>query len=72
MLIISALLTIFSGYATTLNWYIMLIRFILVLTWIIPISLRVNLDISKMIFSHKINNDKKMTGCLARNSNIPE
>jgi phospholipid-translocating ATPase len=45
---------------------------VLILTWIVPISLRVNLDISKMIFSQQINGDTHIPGCVARNSNIPE
>jgi len=39
---------------------------------VIPISLRVNLDFAKAIFSYKINTDKFMPGTIARNSNIPE
>lgn len=47
-------------------------RFVLLLSSIIPISLRVNLDFSKLVFSHKINTDKDIQGALARNSTIPE
>lgn len=48
-----------------------LFRQVLLLSSIIPISLRVNLDISKIVFSYKINNDPQIPGALARNSQIP-
>ena len=38
----------------------------------IPISLRVNLDIAKMIYAGQINNDKGIPGTIARNTTIPE
>ena len=40
----------------------------LLLSSIIPISLRVNLDFSKLVFSMKINSDKDIAGAMARNS----
>ena len=54
------------------KWYFQFFRYILLMASIIPISLRVNLDFSKAIFSYKINNDKLIPGTKARNSNIPE
>lgn len=54
------------------NWYILLSRYILLLSWIIPISMRVNLDFAKAIFSYNITQDKEIPGSVARNSNIPE
>ncbi|CAK75838.1 unnamed protein product (macronuclear) [Paramecium tetraurelia] len=47
-------------------------RYVLLLSSIIPISLRVNLDFSKLVFSMKINSDKDIAGAMARNSQIPE
>ena len=47
-------------------------RFILLLCSIIPISLRVNLDMAKIYYSHCINTDKEIDGTVARNSTIPE
>ena len=35
-------------------------------------SLRVNLDFAKIIFSASINNDKDIEGCKAINTDIPE
>jgi len=38
-------------------WLLDIFRQVLLLSSIIPISLRVNLDISKAVFSHRINKD---------------
>lgn len=54
------------------NWGVLFFRHLLLLSSIIPISLRVNLDFSKMVFSIKINRDRLIEGALARNSTIPE
>jgi len=42
------------------QWYIMLIRFIVLLSCIIPISLRVCLDIAKLYYSYNISHDKNL------------
>ena len=42
------------------------------LSSIIPISLRVNLDLAKLYYSYGINTDDEILGSMARNSNIPE
>jgi phospholipid-translocating ATPase len=47
-------------------------KYILLLSAIIPISLRVNLDFSKIVFSYKISTDNHIEGAVARNSGIPE
>lgn len=44
----------------------------MLLSSIIPISLRVNLDFSKLVFSMRINNDEDIPGAMARNSQLPE
>ena len=49
------------------------IKFIILFSAIIPIALRVNLDVSKTWFSYAISTDKKnIPETLARNSTIPE
>ena len=53
-------------------WYVYLIRFMILFSAIIPISMRVNLDMAKLFYSYVINKDKKMPGAIVRNSNIPE
>lgn len=47
-------------------------RYILLLCAIIPISMRVNLDFAKLLYSYKINKDEVISGTITRNSNIPE
>lgn len=47
-------------------------RLVLLLSSIIPISLRVNLDMAKLYYSYNINTDDEIIGTVARNSNIPE
>ena len=54
------------------NWYIQFFRFIILLSYIVPISLRVNLDFAKLFYSYNISHDKEIEGCLARNRDIPE
>lgn len=53
-------------------WYLQFFRYVLLMASIIPISLRVNLDFAKTIFSYKINRDKLIPETKARNSSIPE
>jgi phospholipid-translocating ATPase len=48
-------------------------RVMLLLSSIIPISLRVNLDLAKLWYCHSINTDNdNIYGAIARNSSIPE
>ena len=70
MFFVSLLLAVLKG----LNWTIFLIffRFIVLLCAIIPIALRVNLDVSKTWFSYVISKDELIPETVARNSTIPE
>lgn len=47
-------------------------RVILLLCSIIPISMRLNLDIAKTYYSYKINTDEEIPNTVARSSTIPE
>jgi phospholipid-translocating ATPase len=47
-------------------------KYLLLLSSIIPISMRVNLDFARLLYKLLIDYDKLMPGCLCRNSNIPE
>lgn len=49
MVILSFTIVVANGFHA--NWYIYLFRFILLLSSIIPISLRVNLDMAKIYYS---------------------
>eukprot|EP01053_Blabericola_migrator_P012304 Blabericola_migrator_1__12303@NODE_76_length_15181_cov_143_848948_g68_i0_p1_GENE_NODE_76_length_15181_cov_143_848948_g68_i0NODE_76_length_15181_cov_143_848948_g68_i0_p1_ORF_typecomplete_len1255_score242_95PhoLip_ATPase_C/PF16212_5/1_4e03PhoLip_ATPase_C/PF16212_5/5_4e54Hydrolase/PF00702_26/4_8e37E1E2_ATPase/PF00122_20/1_4e23E1E2_ATPase/PF00122_20/8e03E1E2_ATPase/PF00122_20/1_3e04Cation_ATPase/PF13246_6/1_9e15Cation_ATPase/PF13246_6/1_7e02PhoLip_ATPase_N/PF16209_5/5_5e15PhoLip_ATPase_N/PF16209_5/6 len=48
------------------------IRFVLLLSSIIPISLRVNLDMAKIVYSLMISQDREISGTVVRNSQLPE
>jgi phospholipid-translocating ATPase len=54
------------------KWYINFFRFVLLLSAIIPISLRVNLDMAKVFYCYGIYHDQDMPGTIPRNSTIPE
>ena len=53
-------------------WPIYLFRFILLFSAIIPISLRVNLDMAKTAYSSFIMRDKHIPNTVVRTSTIPE
>ncbi|KAJ1960616.1 putative aminophospholipid-translocase [Dipsacomyces acuminosporus] len=53
-------------------WYITMFRFLILFSTIIPISLRVNLDMGKSFYSMAIERDKEIPGAVVRNSMIPE
>lgn len=53
-------------------WLIKFFRFVLLLSYIIPISLRVNLDMAKIYYSYCIYKDNEIEGTIPRNSTIPE
>uniref|UniRef100_A0A3Q2XR57 Phospholipid-transporting ATPase n=1 Tax=Hippocampus comes TaxID=109280 RepID=A0A3Q2XR57_HIPCM len=54
------------------RWYLQILRFLLLFSNIVPISLRVNLDMGKMVFSWMIKKDSKIPGTVVRASTIPE
>jgi phospholipid-translocating ATPase len=71
MLGIAGLMIALEGFKGD-SWFIKYFRFVLLLASIIPISLRVNLDLAKIYYSYSISSDKGITGTIARNSTIPE
>ena len=71
MIVLSLVVSFFKE--STLSFKIIIFfRFIVLFCGIIPISLRVNLDLSKTYFSYKINNDHSIKNTIVRNSTIPE
>ena len=72
MFILSLVLTALKGITLSLHTLFTFIKFIILFCSIIPIALRVNLDVSKTWFSLVINRDKKIPDTIARNSTIPE
>ncbi|XP_046386255.1 probable phospholipid-transporting ATPase IIB isoform X3 [Ischnura elegans] len=53
-------------------WYRYMFRFILLFSYIIPISLRVNLDMGKAFYSWSIQRDPEIAGTVVRSTTIPE
>ncbi|KAG0123467.1 phospholipid-translocating P-type ATPase [Tuber indicum] len=54
------------------SWYIKILRFLVLFSTIIPISLRVNLDMGKSAYAWFIEHDKGIRGTVVRTSTIPE
>lgn len=54
------------------NWVIQLFRYVLLLSSILPISLKVTHDLSKIFYATRIQRDRDMPGCVARNSGVCE
>lgn len=68
---LSALLTALRGFSG--QWILYFFRYFLLLSAIIPISMRVNLDMAKIAYTNFIESDSfRMPGCTVRNSNLPE
>ncbi|XP_053960131.1 probable phospholipid-transporting ATPase IIB isoform X3 [Anastrepha ludens] len=53
-------------------WYRYMFRFVLLFSYIIPISLRVNLDMGKAFYSWQMQNDPEIQGTVVRSTTIPE
>jgi phospholipid-translocating ATPase len=70
MVIMSLVIVALQGFLAA--WYIQLFRFVLLLSSIIPISLRVNLDLAKVFYCYGIYKDEEIPGTIPRNSTIPE
>lgn len=70
MLIGSTILIIIKGFGS--NWMIQYFRYVLLLCSIIPISMKVNQDISKLFYASRITSDSEMQNTTSRNSMIAE
>ena len=70
MIFLSLGIVALSGF--TGHYIINFFRFVLLLSAIIPISLRVNLDLGKVYYCMGIYADKEIPGTIPRNSTIPE
>ena len=66
----AAVIVLLNGFHG--NVFLTFFRFMLLLSSIIPISLRVNLDLAKIYYSKCIDSDKSIFETITRNSNIPE
>ena len=73
MLVSSFIILLIKGFSQNIaSNFITYFRFVVLLCSIIPISLRVNLDISKTVNSIAINKDENIPDTIVRNSTIPE
>lgn len=54
------------------NFHVLAVRFVILFSFIIPISMRCTLDVSKLIYALRINHDDNIEGAIMRNSSIPE
>ncbi|KAI0742965.1 protein transporter [Daedaleopsis nitida] len=53
-------------------WYIYILRFLILFSSIIPISLRVNLDMGKTVYAQNIMTDNEIPDTIVRTSTLPE
>jgi len=53
-------------------WYVAVMRFLILFSTIVPISLRVNLDLGKSVYAWYIHRDPDIPGTVVRTSTIPE
>lgn len=67
---ISFLIILIDGFQGA--WGYKFFRCILLLSAIIPISMRISMDFAKLYYSYKISHDDNISGAVARNSTIPE
>lgn len=69
-LALSVIMVVLKGFDGP--WYIYMFRFMLLFSYLIPISLRVNLDMGKIFYSWAIGRDREIPGTQARSTTIPE
>ncbi|PRP82798.1 ATPase, class II, type 9B [Planoprotostelium fungivorum] len=70
LLILSFIMVALKGFDA--YWYLYFFRFMLLFSAIIPVSLRVNLDMAKTVYSMMIHRDRSIPGTIVRTSTIPE
>ncbi|KAI1283684.1 phospholipid-translocating P-type ATPase [Xylaria sp. FL0933] len=73
-LALSVILVALEGFGSTQGnvWYVKITRFLVLFSTIVPISLRVNLDMGKSVYSWFIQRDPDIRGAVVRTSTIPE
>ncbi|CAK9438385.1 uncharacterized protein LODBEIA_P26090 [Lodderomyces beijingensis] len=69
---LSVILVLAKGFPLHKTWYIDIMRFLILFSTIIPVSLRVNLDLAKSVYASQIQNDEDIPGTVVRTSTIPE
>ncbi|KHJ31421.1 putative phospholipid-translocating p-type atpase [Erysiphe necator] len=74
-LTLSIVLVVLEGIEHNMNgvrWYVKIMRFLVLFSTIVPIALRVNLDMGKSVYSWFIQKDSGIEGAVVRTSTIPE
>ena len=69
--VLSLVLVLFKGFNND-EWYLDIMRYLILFSTIIPVSLRVNLDLGKSVYSYQIEKDQDIQGTIVRTSTIPE
>ncbi|CCE65229.1 hypothetical protein TPHA_0K00950 [Tetrapisispora phaffii CBS 4417] len=69
--VLSILLVVFAG-TNNHDWYIDIMRYLILFSTIIPVSLRVNLDLAKSVYAYQIEHDSTIPDTVVRTSTIPE
>lgn len=67
---LSVVLVALNGFRG--QWPIYVFRFLILFSSIIPISLRVNLDMGKTVYAHQIMHDNEIPDTIVRTSTLPE
>ncbi|KAJ5936123.1 hypothetical protein N7454_005421 [Penicillium verhagenii] len=73
-LALSIVLVALEGFEPTNDkvWYVAIMIYLILFSTIIPMSLRVNLDMAKSVYGRFIERDKDIPGTVVRTSTIPE
>ncbi|AMD20000.1 HCL151Wp [Eremothecium sinecaudum] len=71
VIILSVALVAFSGLDNK-DWYVDIMRYLILFSTIIPVSLRVNLDLGKSVYARQIEKDQSIPNTIVRTSTIPE
>lgn len=66
------LLVFGNGFPLQKLWYVDVLRFLILFSTIIPVSLRVNLDLGKSVYASHIQKDREIPNTVVRTSTIPE
>lgn len=70
--LLSVGLVLAHGFPLKQTWYIDILRFLILFSSIIPVSLRVNLDLAKSVYASQIHKDHEIPNTIVRTSTIPE
>lgn len=69
--VLSIVLVAFAGFDNK-DWYVDIMRYLILFSTIIPVSLRVNLDLGKSVYARQIEHDATIPDTIVRTSTIPE